>query len=158
MFRKLNRPNKALPEAECLRLLTEEKRGVLSVLGDDGYPYGMPMNHYWDAEEGLIYFHCGRFGHRLDALRRNAKASFCVYDQGFRQEGEWALNIASVIVFGWVEIIDDPARVAEKTRQLSYKFTRDEAYISQEISRSGPATLLLALHPEHICGKLVNES
>ena len=158
MFRPLTRIRQVLPEAECIRLLTEEKRGVLSVAGDDGYPYGMPMNHYYDPADGLIYFHCGRSGHRLDAVRRCEKASFCVYDQGYRREGEWALNIASVIVFGRLEVVDDPARVREQTRKLSLKFIRDEAYIGEEIRRSSPATLLLVLHPEHISGKMVNES
>lgn len=28
---------------ECIRILNEQARGVLSVLGDDGYPYGLPL-------------------------------------------------------------------------------------------------------------------
>ena len=26
------------------------------------------------------------------------KVSFCVYDEGFKKDGEWTLNISSVIV------------------------------------------------------------
>ena len=55
MFRELVRKNKQLSKEECIRLLTEETRGVLSVLGDDGYPYGMPMNHFYNPEDGKIY-------------------------------------------------------------------------------------------------------
>lgn len=158
MFRELQRKNRRLPSDECAKLLKNEKRGVLSVTGEMQYPYGMPMNHYYNEEDGCIYFHCGRSGHRLDSLRKSDKVSFCVYDSGVRNEGEWALNIKSVIVFGRVEIIDDCGKVAEITKKLCYKFTDDEGYIENEISKYAKATLLLKLTPEHICGKLVNEA
>ena len=58
MFREMLRKKQALTEEECIRILKEEPRGVLSVLGDDGYPYGMPLNHYYCEEDGKIYFHC----------------------------------------------------------------------------------------------------
>ena len=97
-------------------------------------------------------------GHKIDAIRRCGKASFCVYDQGFRREGEWALNIKSVIVFGRIEIIEDKETIYDISRKLSHKFTRDEAYIEKEITHSGPRTLMFRLVPEHMTGKLVNES
>lgn len=158
MFRELKRKNKSLDECECKRLLTEIKRGVLSVNGDDGYPYGMPMNHYFCEDDGCIYFHCGRVGHRLDSLDKSDKVSFCVLDGGTRAEVEWALTVKSVIVFGRMEIIDDVSRVTDIARRLSHKFTHDEAYISGEIEKFARATLLLKLTPEHICGKVVSES
>ena len=77
MFRELARKNKQLPQEECIIILKEETRGVLSVLGDDDYPYGMPMNHWYNEDDGKIYFHCGKKGHRLDALKNHDKVSFC---------------------------------------------------------------------------------
>ena len=158
MFREMMRIKQQLPESECIEILKNEKRGVLSVLGDDGYPYGMPMNHFYCEEDGRIYFHGGKKGHKIDAIRRNDKASFCVFDQGFRQEGEWFLRVRSVIVFGRIELVEDPAKTIRISRLLSYKFTSDEKYIAEEIERSGQNTLLFALVPEHITGKLVKES
>jgi nitroimidazol reductase NimA-like FMN-containing flavoprotein (pyridoxamine 5'-phosphate oxidase superfamily) len=116
------------------------------------------MNHYFCEEDGCIYFHCGRKGHRLDALRACDRVSFCVYDEGYRREGEWALNVRSVVVFGRMEIIDDPDEVVRLVTPLCHKFTDDEDYIRRELTQSTKATLLLKLIPEHICGKLVNES
>lgn len=52
MFREMTRIRQQLAESECIEILKNEKRGVLSVLGDDGYPYGMPMNHYYCEEDG----------------------------------------------------------------------------------------------------------
>ena len=158
MFRELVRQNKKLPMADCVRVLESETRGVLSVQGDDGYPYGMPMNHFYNAEDGCIYFHCGKVGHRLDALRRCDKVSFCVYDQGYRNEGEWAYNVKSVIAFGRMELIEDREQIVRITRLLSLKFIQDEEHIRKEIEQSAHRTLLMKLVPEHICGKLVNEA
>ena len=158
MFREMMRIKQQLPQEECIEILKKEPRGVLSVLGDDGYPYGMPINQFYCEEDGKIYFHSGKKGHKVDAIKRCDKASFCVYDQGFRRKGEWALNIRSVIVFGRIEIIEDTEKVYEISRRLSRKFTDDEAYIEHEIVKSGPRTLMFALVPEHMTGKLVNEA
>ena len=158
MFREMLRKKQQLTQEACIEILKKEPRGVLSVLGDDGYPYGMPMNHYYCEEDGKIYFHSGKNGHRVDAVKHCDKASFCVYDGGFRREGEWALNISSVIVFGRIELIEDQEKIYKIARLLSYKFTNDEKYIEHEIQKSGPGTMMFALVPEHMTGKLVKES
>lgn len=158
MFRKMLREKQQLPEAECKDILKTQLRGVLSVLGDDGYPYGVPVNHYYCEEDGKLYFHGGKKGHKIDAIMRHDKASFCVYDEGFRKDGEWALNIRSVVVFGRIEFVEDRETVYRISRELSRKFTEDEGYVENEIRRSGAATLMFALTPECITGKLVNEA
>ena len=158
MFRELMRKNRKISTEECIDILKTTKRGVLSVNGDDGYPYGMPMNHWYDEEDGKIYFHCGKSGHRLDALKKSDKVSFCTHNVGYRNDGEWALNFKSVIVFGRMEIVDDMGKIADITTKLSHKFTLDDEYIKTEIEQSARNTLLLILIPEHICGKLVQES
>jgi len=158
MFRSMARIKQAISREECLKILKEEPRGVLSVLGDDGYPYGMPMNFYYCEEDGKIYFHGGFKGHKIDAMKRCDKVSLCVYDQGYRREGEWALNIKSVIVFGRIEWVEDHEKAMRMSRDLSYKYTQDSAYIEKEIEQAGPRTLVFALVPEHMSGKLVNES
>lgn len=158
MFREMMRKNKQISREECLEILRNEPRGVLSVLGDDGYPYGMPMNFWLDEESGKIYFHGGPKGHKIDAVRACDKVSFCVYDKGYRNEGEWALNIRSVIVFGRICEVEDFKKAMAISRALSLKYTKDEEYIDREIEKFGKGTLCLELTVEHMCGKLVNES
>lgn len=158
MFRELTRKNKQLPMERCIELLTREPRGVLSLLGDEGYPYGLPTDHWYDPEDGCIYFHSGPSGHKVDAIRRCDKASFCVYDQGFRKDGQWALNISSVIVFGRIQIIADKDEAIRITRLLSLKYTSDLAYIEKEIAAYSRDLLVFRLVPEQITGKLVTES
>lgn len=158
MFREMIRKKQQLPEAECFEILKTQLRGVLSVLGDDDYPYGMPINHYYNEQDGKLYFHGGKNGHKIDAIRRHDKASFCVYDEGSRKEGDWALYIRSVIVFGRIELITEPEKVYRISEALSRKFTDDDAYIRHEIECSGPRTRMFALVPEHMTGKIVHES
>ena len=152
MFRELVRKKQKIPAEECIQILKAEKRGVLSVNGDGGYPYGMPMNHWYNEEDGKIYFHCGNTGHRLDSLKKDSKVSFCVYDKGYRNPGQWPLNIKSVIVFGRIEIVNEQDKIVETTTKLCRKFTQDEEYIKSEVEKYAHKTLLLELTPEHICG------
>lgn len=158
MFRELARIKQKLPLEESIRILKEEPRGVLSVLGDDGYPYGLPIDHWYNDEDGCLYFHSGPKGHKIDAIRRCSKASFCVYDQGWREDGDWALHIQSVVVFGKIEIVEDHAKAIDLTRQLSLKYTTDTAYIEDEIRKYGAGVLVFRLVPEHITGKTTKES
>ena len=158
MFREMMRKKQQLSQEECINLLNDEPRGVLSLIGDDGYPYGMPMNHWYCPEDGVLYFHSAVKGHKVDAMKACHKASYFVYDKGYRREGEWALNIKSVIVFGRIEIVEDGEKAEDIVRRLSLKYTDDTEYIEKEIRMAMDHTLVFALVPEHISGKLVNES
>lgn len=157
MFRKMMREKQALSRQECAEILRNEKRGVLSLLGDDGYPYGLPINHYYSEQDGCLYFHSGRAGHKIDAMRGCEKASFCVYTPGEKRGGNWWLTIRSVIVFGRIREITDHARAIEISRELSRKFTDDEDYIEQEVRSSGAGVLCFALEIEAMTGKTVEE-
>ena len=158
MFRELVKKKQQLSGEECIGILKNEMRGVLSVLGDDGYPYGLPIDHWYNEENGKLYFHSGKTGHKIDALKKCDKVSFCAYDQGTRREGEWALNIRSVVAFGRVKLIEEQETVVEICRKLSFKYTQDAAYIEDEIRKYASGTMLLEMTIEHLTGKTVNEA
>ena len=158
MFRPMRRFKQQISEAECIRVLQEEKRGVLSMLGDDGYPYGIPLNHWYNPEDGKIYFHGAKTGHKIDALAKCDKVSYCVWDAGYRKEGEWALNVTSVIVFGHIRLVTDVEKVKLIGTNLCRKFTDDEDYIRHEIQSAISRVQCLELTIDHMSGKLVNES
>lgn len=158
MFRKMRRIKQQITEDECIRILKENLRGVLSMIGDDGYPYGIPLNHFYSEDDGMLYFHCAKTGHKLDAIKACDKVSFCVYDKGYRKEGEWALNINSVVIFGRMKFVTDEEKTREICINLAHKFTDDEEYLEKELKYSLPNVQCLELIPEHITGKLVNES
>ena len=158
MFREMRRFKQLLSRQECLEILKKEPRGVLAVSGDDGYPYAFPMNFYYDEVSGKIYFHAAKTGHKMDAIQRNDKVSFCVHDAGYRKPGEWALNIKSVIVFGRIRVMEDRETVIEKVRQFALKYYPTPESVEDEIRKDGHAVQCLELTIEHMTGKLVHES
>ena len=158
MFRKMRRSPQALSREEMIDLLNTETRGVMSVQGDDGYPYGFPINHYYDEEENKLYFHGANFGHRVDAVKRDPKVSYCVYGGEYQVEGDWAKYVKSVIVFGKAELIEDQDEVCRISRLICDKFPCPQEYVEYEISKDAPRTMVVAIDIEDMNGKLVHEA
>lgn len=158
MFRTMRRFKQQISDAECVEILKTEKRGVLSLIGDDGYPYGIPLSHFYDERDGKIYFHGAKEGHKIDAINANPKACFCVMDKGFKKEGDWALNIKSVIAFGKVSLITDIKKSEEICTKLVQKFTDDKEYLENELKNALARVQCFEFTIEHMTGKLVNES
>ena len=156
MFRPMRRFKQALSQAECDQVLRQAPRGVLAVHGEDGYPYAFPMDFVY--LDGKLYFHCAREGHKLDALAADDRVSFCVMDEGFRREGEWALNIKSVVIFGRIGKVGDPDRARELVRQLGLKYYPTAEEVEIEIEKAIDRVRMLELTIDHMTGKLVNES
>ena len=158
MFRPLRRIKQQLTQEECISVLKNEVRGVLSLLGDDDYPYGLPINYWYSESDNKIYFHGAKEGHKIDALKRHDKVSFCVYDKGVQVEGKKGLDYKSVIVFGRIKTVIDEEKTIDICRKLSAQFDFGQDYIEEEIKKFAKFVLCLELTPEHICGKNVNES
>ncbi len=158
MFRPMRRSRQELPREECAKVLQEARRGVLAVLGDEGYPYALPIDFVYDAAAGRVFFHGAKEGHKIDAIRREDKVSFCVMDEGCRSEGEWALHFRSVIVFGRLRPVEDEERSVEIARRIALKYYPDAASAEEEVRKSASRALCLELAIEHMTGKLVKES
>ena len=126
--------------------------------GENGYPYGIPMDHWYCEEDGKLYFHGAVEGHKIDAIAQCDKVSYCVMDEGYREPGEWPLHIKSVIVFGRLHTVSDKEKTVQICTEIGKKFTNDEAYLQKELAGSLSRVLCLELTPEHITGKLVKES
>lgn len=158
MFREMRRSPQALSKEEIVEVLNKETRGVLSVQGDDGYPYGVPINHYYDEETNKLYFHGADFGHRVDAIKRDPKVSYCVFGQDYQKDGDWAKYVKSVIVFGKAELIEDQEEIIKWSRALCDRFPCTREYIETEIEKDAKRTLCFAINIEDINGKLVHEA
>lgn len=155
MFYKMRRFKQELSNDECLKILREEKRGVLSLIDDD-YPYGLPLSYLY--KDGHIYFHGALMGHKLDCIRKNNKASFCVLDKGSNLNGDWVLHFNSVICFGTIEIINDKDKCLDICKDLALKFTSDESYINEELKNGLDRVLCLDFKIDHLSGKRIKES
>ena len=154
----MRRIKQQLSDEEALEILVKAKRGVLSVIGDDGWPYGIWLNPHYRREDGRIYFHGAKEGHKIDALRRDARVSFTVIDDGVQDEGGWAYTFRSVVVFGRIEFVEDQAFALERCRELARRFNPSEEDIEKEIRMAGARVQMLCLIPEHITGKRVHEA
>lgn len=158
MFREMRRKNQQVSEADCKNLLRQEKRAAFSVIGEDGYPYTIPINFYYDEGDGKIYFHGSKTGHKADAISKCTKVCFTAWNQGYKKEGCWEWNSTSVVIFGSVHIVHDPSVVTEKLRKLAAKYYPSQEEVDKGMSSPSMNTVqLFAIDIEHMTGKLVNE-
>jgi len=151
MFRDLTRKNKQLSSEDCISILLTEKRGVLSVNGDDGYPYAVPLSYVYDGE--CIYFHCAVTGHKIDAIRQNPRVSFCVIAKDDILPEKFTTQFASVIVFGKAEILTGKEEKIAALRMLAEKYSPGVGGADQEISGSLDHTCVVRITVEHMTGK-----
>lgn len=158
MFRKMRRFKQQVSNDECKRILKDEKRAAFSVIGDDGYPYTVPINYFYDEIDNRIYFHGAKEGHKIDAVKRCDKVCLTVWDRGFKKSGRWEWNVTSVVVFGRVKLVTDTEVTEKYLRKLGEKYypTLDETEKGMR-SPSVERVQVFAIEIEHMTGKLVNE-
>lgn len=157
MFRKMRRIKNEISQEEAKKLLRQNKRAAFSVNGDDGYPYTVPINFYYDEAENRIYFHSAKAGHKIDSLKKNDKVCLTTWDDGYLEEGDWAYYVSSCIVFGRARLIEDAKLTEEKIRALALKYYPSEKEVEDEIAKDLKAAQLIAIDIEHISGKRVHE-
>ncbi len=155
-FRPMRRFKQALSGEECVRILKEEKRGTLAVNGDNGYPYALPVNFYYDEAENSIYFHCAGEGHKIDAIRNCDKVCFTVHDAGERR-GDWSYFVRSVIVFGRARPVTDMNVKFEKAKAFGMKYYPSEEELAPELEKDFGRVQIIEIAVEHMSGKLVHE-
>ncbi len=158
MFRKMRRFKQQVTEEECKLILKEEKRAAFSVIGEDGYPYTIPVNFYFDEEKNKIYLHGAKEGHKIDAIKNCNKVCFTTWNQGFKKEGHWEWNATSVIAFGTVEFVTDLEEIKSSLLNLAYKYYPTKVEAEGEMTEGALRRVqVLAINIDHMTGKLVNE-
>ena len=156
MFRKMRRLGQMLSKEECEEILANEPRGVLALLGDYDYPYALPMSHVY--VDGKIYFHGAMNGHKMDAIKKHDKVSYCVMDEGVENDDGWSYTFKSVIVFGRMRTLTDDDEKIEKLTHLGDKFFPTHEQTVNEIDKLLHRTAVFEITIEHISGKIVEEN
>lgn len=153
MFREMRRKRQEMTRVESDAVLLRGTSGVLALHGDDGYPYAVPISYVYDGER--LFFHCAGEGHKLDAIRRNAKASFCVIDQDDVVPEKYTTLFRSVIVFGTIRVLERKQEKREAIEKLALKYAplasadnRREA-----IDRDWERLCMLEMTVEQVTGK-----
>ena len=145
MFRPIRRQAKEIRIEAAKELLKNERRAVLAVNGDDGYPYAIPVNFYYNEETNKIYFHGAAAGHKADALRADDK------------DVEWAPYVQSAVAFGRCRPVRDREEVMTLVRQIAKKYYPNDALIDEEIAHSGRVVQVYEITIEHLSGKEIQE-
>ncbi len=157
MFRPMRRGKQELSQAEVDQILEEGTSGVLAVAGEGGYPYAVPLSYVY--AEGKLYFHCAQAGHKLDALRREPKASFCVIGQDQVVPEEYTTYFRSVIAFGKVRILEEDGEKRRAIERLAAKYAPGDSQDqrSRAIEREWKPLCMLEMELEHVTGKEAKE-
>lgn len=153
MFREMRRKKQQLSQKEAETVLRRGTSGVLAVSGDDGYPYAVPLSYVY--EDGKLYFHCAREGHKLDAIRACDKASFCVIDKDEIVPDKFTTYFRSVIAFGKVRVIEDSSEKRASLASLARRYCAEvpQEMHEKEINSSFERLHMLEMTIEHMTGK-----
>lgn len=158
MFRPIRKKRNEIDVSAAETLLQNSRRGVLAVNGDDGYPYAIPVNYFYDRENQKIYFHGARAGHKVDALRACDKVCFTVYGNETIKEEDWAPFMQSVVVFGRCHLLEAGCEKAvEMLKTFAMKYYPNEQLVDEEIAQAGRAVQMFEIEIEHLSGKEVQE-
>ena len=150
MFREMRRKRQQLPHEASIEILEKSTSGTLAVSGDDGYPYAVPLSYVY--KDGKIYFHCAKTGHKLDAIRNNPKASFCIIAADEIVPEKFTTCFKSVIAFGTARIMEgDEMRPA--IDWLAEKYSPNVEGKDEEIGGAYSSLCMIEFTIEHMTGK-----
>lgn len=133
------------------------RRGVLALNGDDGYPYAIPINFFYDQDDNKIYFHGACFGHKVDALNKCDKVCFTIYGNETFKEENWAPYMQSVVIFGRCHLLDSNEKTMILLKKFAMKYYPSEELVDEEIMKCGKAAQMFEIEIQHMTGKEVHE-
>lgn len=152
MTRPMRRIRQELDQAACEDILVKNTSGVLALSGDDGWPYAVPLSYAW--AEGKLIFHGAKAGHKLDAMRREPRASFCVVDADEVVPERYTTHYRSVICFGRMRMVDNPAEMRRLTMLLGEKYWPGHPKeSSEEINGAMSRLCVFVMDVERVTGK-----
>ncbi len=154
MFRKIKKIKNFIDDYVCDLVLHSFTRGLLSLTGEVGYPYSIPINYYYDEANQKIYFHGAKAGYKVDCLNRNDKVCFTVFGNENNEELSWAPYVQSVVVFGRCHLVDTDIEVL-KTFVMKYYPSVDLA--DKAIKEDSKFVQMYEISIEHKSGKQVQE-
>ncbi|WP_041082625.1 pyridoxamine 5'-phosphate oxidase family protein [Thermotoga profunda] len=152
-FRELRRKDRAIDSSWAISILKKADFGILCT-HDGSYPYGVPVNYFY--EDGVIYIHSAKEGHKIDNIKANNKVCFVVVGSCQVIPHEFSTKYESVVVFGKAELLQDKD-VIEPLRKIVQKYSSRYAEQAEKvIEQYLKATYIIKINIEHIQGKARN--
>lgn len=151
-FRKMRRSRQQLSKTECDAIFSMGTSGTLALLGDNGYPYAVPISYVY--ADGRLYFHSAKTGHKVDAIIQHDKAAFCVIAADEVRPSEFTTYFRSVIAFGKIQIIESESERMYAASLLGSKYNPgDDTGLQKELEKGLSHMLILRLDIDHLSGK-----
>jgi len=151
MFREMRRNRQMLSTEDTRAVMGRCTNGVLACLGDEGYPYAVPLSYVYFNNR--IYFHSAKAGHKMDAITRDPRVSFAVVDEDTIVSKEYTTYFRSAIAFGRARIAEGEERL-EAFRALVEKYSGDQPEEARHREIAGcTQAVIVAVDVEHITGK-----
>ena len=158
MFKPIRKKINEIDRAAAGALLKSNRRGILAMNGDNGYPYAILINYFYDCVGQKIYFHGAKAGHKVESLKTSDKVCFTVYGNECIDKSEpWAPYVQSAVVFGRCRLLEAGPESIEQLKEFAMKYYPDEALADDQIARNGRATQMFEITIEHMSGKQVQE-
>lgn len=153
MFREMRRKEKLMPMEAARRILTEAEYGTLATMGQDGYPYAIPLNFV--CCENVIYFHTATTGHKLDNIDFIPRVCFSVVGYHKLLAEKFDTEYDSVVVFGSAGRVIEAAERRQALLLLVEKYSsawRDQGI--EYIDGGSCGATLYKIDIQHVTGKI----
>lgn len=155
MFREMRRIKQLLSAEDVVAIMRRCTNGILACMGDDGYPYAVPVSYTYT--DGKIYIHSAKVGHKIDAIINYPKVSFAVVDEDQIVSAEYTSYFRSVVAFGKARIAEGDERLAA-FHDLVEKYSGDQPEQSKKDSiEKCTDSHMIAIDVDHITGKEAKE-
>ena len=158
MFKPIRKKINEIDHSAAEALLQSNRRGILAMNGDNGYPYAIPINYFYDCVRQKIYFHGAKAGHKVESLKTSDKVCFTVYGNECIDKSEpWAPYVQSAVVFGRCRLLEPGPESIDRLKEFAMKYYPNEELVDEQIALAGRATQIFEITIEHMSGKQVQE-
>ncbi len=142
-----------MSDADATALLLSQNWGVLSVVGDDGMPYGVPVNYGF--LDGKIYIHHTNAPDSLlsSLLTQNANVCFSVVGRHEVDEPILSTHYDSVIVFGTAAVVTDEDGKTDAMMKMMTSLAPSMLPNIPSHSQTSRNYLMIVISPSSITGK-----
>jgi nitroimidazol reductase NimA-like FMN-containing flavoprotein (pyridoxamine 5'-phosphate oxidase superfamily) len=149
--RTMRREDREVDEQEARSILIKGQYGVLSTVGADGVPYGVPLSYVY--RDGEIYIHSAPEGRKVENLSPGAHVSFCVVGNTELQPEMFSTRYESAIASGEVHELTGDDKINSLTWLIAKYSPGFETEGAEYITSRQELTRVFALHVQRLTAK-----
>lgn len=150
---EMRRKDRLLTHEETIEVLEKSEYGILSTIGKDNAPYGVPINFVY--VDGVVYFHCAMAnGYKINNITNNSNVCFTVVNDVCLQPEKLSTKYKSAILFGKISIVEDIEEKKKGLKALIKKLSPDYIPLGMDcIMKNTDKTRILKMEVVEMTGK-----